>query len=1039
MSIDKVLKLVEEARVEGSVKLDLSRMRLTQLPLEIEQLRRLQSLNLWGNHLTTLPWEIGRLRSLQILELGGNSFSTLPSCIAQLDNLLNLNLVDNLFSEIREDIGQLGSLKILSLDRNQLRTLPAELGQLRSLQRLSLEGNQLSILPAQIGQLRNLEELDLKNNHLKKLPLAIGQLGNLQILSLNRNQLRTLPAELGQLSSLQRLSLEGNQLSTLPAQTGQLSSLKTLDLKNNQLSTLPSDMGQLSNLQSTDLSNNKIRTLPAELGQLKCLTRLNLDNNPLSPALQAAYDRGIKGVLEYLKGVAENARIIYEAKLILIGEGEVGKTTLLKALANKKPRKNEPTTHGANVWPFTVHHPTLSNKNIMLNGWDFGGQEVYRATHQFFFSPNAIYLLIWKPREGVKESQIEYWLRTIRLRVGPEARVFIVSTHSRSGQRLARINKPELLVKYGDIIAGFHEVDSLVGDPQTGYKVGVAELKGMIAKEAAKLPQMGMVINRDWLAARDELLRLKVSKPSISQALLLEICSKHNLDNEATLILAGLLNLLGLIIYFDEEPLNSEVVLEPEWLTKAIGLVLEDGKTQEMAGILPDERLREVWLNHPFDQEPRFDPKFYKYFLRLMERFDVAYRFDDGTKSLVAQHVPHERPAFPWLPESPVAAGKRRVSLICEMGGIFPDGLIPWMIVRTHRWRHASSDGDTQPGLHWQKGMFLLRNKQDEAFIDSREWGLELHIEASDPTYFMALLQETVDVLIKEKWPGLIGKYWFSVPCKTMRSDGPCPTRFEIEGLRRAFNEGDQKIRCLKCGKNHNIHELLYGFRFEAAAIKQNPALYVWSVLKALASETREGPRLFTLEPVEDSQWYRQWDNVLKRRYHLQLWCEAEGCQHPVEEEGKGKYELAIPKEWLVKAKPYISTTSKMLKVIGTLGLPSANWLFGEEEVKEAGWDNVLTLAKGVGSELTPEIKGQKLLSQQEMSWEEWRAGLLSEEERAGLLQLQQILREKDPNHQHLGLTRLPTPQGEFRWLCKKHYDDYVSRVPEDFEKYFGK
>jgi hypothetical protein len=36
--------------------------------------------------------------------------------------------------------------------------------------------------------------------------------------------------------------------------------------------------------------------------------------------------------------------------------------------------------------------------------------------------------------------------------------------------------------------------------------VGIAELKKVIAEHAAKLEQMGMGFNRDWKAARDELL-----------------------------------------------------------------------------------------------------------------------------------------------------------------------------------------------------------------------------------------------------------------------------------------------------------------------------------------------------------------------------------------------------------------------------------------------------------------------------------------------------------------------------------------------------
>ena len=55
---------------------------------------------------------------------------------------------------------------------------------------------------------------------------------------------------------------------------------------------------------------------------------------------------------------------------------------------------------------------------MTVRAWDFGGQEVYRITHQFFFSQRALYLVVWKPREGQEQNEVEGWLRRIRLRVG---------------------------------------------------------------------------------------------------------------------------------------------------------------------------------------------------------------------------------------------------------------------------------------------------------------------------------------------------------------------------------------------------------------------------------------------------------------------------------------------------------------------------------------------------------------------------------------------------------------------------------------------
>ena len=55
---------------------------------------------------------------------------------------------------------------------------------------------------------------------------------------------------------------------------------------------------------------------------------------------------------------------------------------------------------------------------MILRAWDFGGQEVYRVSHQFFFSPRALYLVVWHARQGQDQNEVEGWLRRIRVAGG---------------------------------------------------------------------------------------------------------------------------------------------------------------------------------------------------------------------------------------------------------------------------------------------------------------------------------------------------------------------------------------------------------------------------------------------------------------------------------------------------------------------------------------------------------------------------------------------------------------------------------------------
>ena len=99
----------------------------------------------------------------------------------------------------------------------------------------------------------------------------------------------------------------------------------------------------------------------------------------------------------------------------------------------------------------------------------------------------------------------------------------------------------------------------------------------------------------------------------------------HELKEKEVPILAELLQDLGHIIYYaNDDGLRDLVVLQPEWLTKAISYVLEDEQTAAKCGILDHDRLKTLWFDHGRADRQQYDPKLHPYFLRLMEKFDIC-------------------------------------------------------------------------------------------------------------------------------------------------------------------------------------------------------------------------------------------------------------------------------------------------------------------------------------------------------------------------------------------------------------------------------
>src|SRR5262245_32743150 len=197
-----------------------------------------------------------------------------------------------------------------------------------------------------IGTMVSLERWDLSGNLIRDLPPAIGDLPRLTYLDLTANRLRYLPSEIGKLQGLKELILRGNQLTELPQEIGALENLRTLDLRGNQLSGLPPSLGNL----------------------LRAGTAVFLDGNPLPEPFPELIARGADALATYLSTLLAGAVHQHEAKVVLIGEGNVGKTSLVAALLDQPFVDGRTTTHGIEVHPLKLPHPELDVK-ILLRLW----------------------------------------------------------------------------------------------------------------------------------------------------------------------------------------------------------------------------------------------------------------------------------------------------------------------------------------------------------------------------------------------------------------------------------------------------------------------------------------------------------------------------------------------------------------------------------------------------------------------------------------------------------------------------------------------
>ncbi len=973
--------------------------------------------------------EIRRARQTGTLELDNKGLTTLPSELGRLTNLWSLSLGRNRLTKLSPVIVRLTMVSKLNLNNNRLTALPPEIVRLPNLERLDLIGNQLTALPPEIDQLPNLESLLLNANRLTALPPEIGQLLNLERLDLSGNLLTALPSEIGQLTKLRTLNLSRNQLTALPPEIGHLTKLRSLNLDGNRLATLPPELGHLTNLESLNLDGNRLTMLPPELAALLAKTLIDLDGNPLREPLPELIGRGPTALGTYLRSLPDGI-LQYDAKALLVGEGEVGKTSLVDALRNAPFIERRPTTHGIEIRSLAMRHPDF-NVDITLRTWDFGGQQVYRITHQFFFSRRALYLVVWKPRQGHEQNEVEDWLRRIRLRVGSEARALVVATHC--DERRPELDFPHLKKMFPELLVGQCEVDNR-------SRNGIVELRRKIAEEAARLPQMGQLINPRWIEARDEILARAETDPQIPYEEFVRICQRHHVDGEEIVTLAELMHDLGRIIYYgDDEGLRDFVVLNPEWLTKAISYVLEDGPTRQCAGELDHARLLDIWQNR--QDGVTYPARYHPYFLRLMEKFDISYRLEDNEyRSLVAQLVPYNRPDLPWDFGILPSGGIHRLALVCRLSEPVP-GLIAWLTVRHHRCSTAN---------HWRGGVFLrhpIAAYASEALVELRTPNeLAIDVRAPAPDLFFNVLRDSVEDLITRRWPGL--GYRLFIPCPGTTTDGSmCSGQFPLDGLLRLREHGHTTYTCIDCAQVHDISLLLTGFaqpdvplqpelerlqdqladvvsgvnRLEGYAADTADSMR--RVLRVVGTEVTDCPRLFTLT-FEKPTGIR----VLKfyqRHYHLVLWCEHPGHWHPW---AAASYSLDQPRDWLVRISPYAILVFKALQLVAPIAGAVAGVVLTDEQLKHT--QHELELMTTLVADISEHLSGHGIKEQGDIVSPGESASQLTPAQGEALRAIRILLFNLDPARAFGDLRRVQAPSGEFLWVCTTHYAEYDPGLP---------
>ncbi len=616
---------------------------------------------------------------------------------------------------------------------------------------LDLTSGDLAALIPEIAALTQLQKLYLHNNQLTALPPEIAALAQLQMLDLSNNQLMTLPPEIAALTQLQMLALHNNQLTALPPEIAGFAQLQTLDLGYNQLTALPPEIGQLTGLKGLFLHGNDALGIPPEVqGPEREKAEPYGAMKPARPA----------DILNYYFSVqtakaAGTLRAIGEVKVMLVGRGGAGKTSLRRFFLGQDHDPKEPETPGIALDDFPLR---CKGREITAHLWDFAGQEITHALHQFFLTDGSIYILALDPRSNTEMADALYWLDQLKRYAGM-APVIVALNRQDARQGGYDVDRDLLRERYPQI-REFVKTDC-------SKRAGCPELRDTLVRVIEGLSEMDppwREVPKNWIEVKEACWTLgnikgqhaQLPKHKLTFKEFRALCVQHKIaELEKQESLARILHALGVVLHFVEDPrLRDTSVLNPHWVTDGVYRLLRFKDRPASDGMLTlDEALSA--LEDQSAESARF-------LLDLMERFEMCFPLDG--------HPTSKRWLVPGSlnPYQPAGLGKQwqgpgAVRMRYDYGTPVAEGIIPRFIVLTHPLKGEQA---------WRNGVVL---RDGDAAVLVRRGEKPNHIEVAafgpeeDRLHLLEVVQGTMSRInadlpgkpptIEQEIDGLPGMY----------------------------------------------------------------------------------------------------------------------------------------------------------------------------------------------------------------------------------------------------------------------------------------
>jgi len=790
---------------------------------------------------------IKRLEKIETKKTKGLSLDNLklidlPSNIKKYYFLEELDLSNNLFENIPNEIKYLTNLKYLDLSDNKISNIPNWIIELEGLETLVLSKNAISGIDLNFENLKNLTELRLDNNKFNTIPECIFNLMYINELDLSHNEIKAIPKEIKKLNNLIRLDLSFNHIEFIPPEIGNLRRLTTLNLSNNKLISIPKSINKLNNLVWLMLNNNLLSNLPEELFflqvELKSYRGLNddkrnmifLDGNPIETPPIEILNKGLGAIKNYFSEISgkEDVSLLYEAKLLIVGEPGAGKTSFSRKFLNPESSlpKDDETTRGIDISPYKFN--ITDEKKFIIHIWDFGGQEIYHSTHQFFLTKRSLYVLISDNRS--ENTQFKYWLNVIEL-LSDKSPLLIIQNEKQNRKR--ELSENEMRGRFSNLIR--------IMQTNLATNRGLDSIRRQIKNEVQNLPHIGSKLPKAWIAIRKQLEEESNQNPFIRDVDYFKICESNGIaDKDRSRYLSEFLHDLGVFLHFqDSAILRRWLILKPTWGTDAVYRIIDNIEVINQNGWFNKYDAKRIWHEKEYED-------MHEELLELMKKFELCYEIENTGKYIIPQLLKEKRPEYELLFEE---------SLVIKYQYMFmPKGIMTRLIVRMHKFI------DNQ-NLVWRSGVVLEREGAIAEIIETyAEDEIVVKVAATNRKELFTIIVDALDDINSSYKEIKLNKL---IPCNcTLCDESASPYFYKYDSLKTRLKKKKTTIEC----------DISYD---DVSIISMLEEFISLSKMEELYPELKNIPLIFISYSHKDNQYredLRNWLKPLAREQKLKIW-----------------------------------------------------------------------------------------------------------------------------------------------------------------------